>query len=293
LSDEHVIQLADLSGKEREYVVSRDNLNEEAREVANERNKLNEEVGLLVEKAKKLQVERDECNGKVSELKEKRKELEREVQTAEEAFDKYLSSVQEKVEEKTERRGPPIRILKQRLKSAEWKLQTTVMSKQQENSLVDEIENIQVNLDNALKNLSEYEKKQQFENQVNFMQNKLRRLQGKFRALIRKSQKYHNDMVELWKFVDSKKKEADEKHKQFLVKKDDADEVHEKLQTIRKNSRQLRGKIHESKKKRKFERDKMVKDLVEEKTKVAYAKFKEGGRLTMEEFTLLVEKGLL
>ena len=98
-------------------------------------------------------------------------------------------------------------------------------------------------------------------------------------------------MINLWKDVDAKKKEADEKHREFIEKKTAADKVHEEIQQIRGDTKSLREKVHDSRRQRQHEKEQVVKEHREEKTKLAYNKFKEGDRLTMEEFTLLVEKG--
>jgi uncharacterized coiled-coil DUF342 family protein len=293
VSEENVLQLAELSKKEQDLVTSRDQMNQEARALANERNGLNKEVTDLVEKAKVAQQTRDECNKDVAELKTKKEEAEAEVDKAQKEVDALGPIKKEEVKPKKVRRGPPIRVLKQRLKAAEWRLQTTVMTRDQEKALVDEIENLQASLDDARENLSEHERRMQIENNLQRAYNRLDRIQSRYRTLVRKSQKYHIDMINLWKDVDTKKKEADEKHREFIEKKTAADKVHEEIQRIRGDTKSLREKVHDSRRQRQHAKEQVVKELREEKTKLAYTKFKEGDRLTMEEFTLLVEKGLL
>jgi uncharacterized coiled-coil DUF342 family protein len=293
LSEENVLQLAELSKKEQELITSRDTLNQEARSLANERNAMNKEVTELVEKAKTAQHTRDECNKDVAELKTKKEEAEAQVEKAQKEVDALGPIKKEEEKPQKVRRGPPIRVLKQRLKAAEWRLQTTVMTRDSEKALVEEIETLQATLDDARDNLSEHERRMQIENNLRRAYNNLDRVQSRYRTLVRKSQKYHIDMINLWKDVDTKKKEADEKHREFIEKKTSADTVHGEIQSIRGDTKSLRDKVHDSRRQRQHEKEQVVKELREEKTKLAYGKFKEGERLTMEEFTLLVEKGLL
>ena len=198
-----MLQLAELSNKEQDLISSRDTLNQEARSLANERNALNKEVTELVEKAKKAQQTRDECNKDVAELKTKKEEVESDVEKAQKGVE-ALGPIKEGEEKPRERRrGPPIRVLKQNLKAAEWRLQTTVMTRDSEKALVEEIEQLQAALDDARENLSEHERRMQVENQVRRAYIRLDRVNMRYRSLVRKSQKYHIDMINLWKEVNS------------------------------------------------------------------------------------------
>ena len=72
MSDDIVLELADLSRAESEYQQQRDSLNMEASEAATKRNMLNEKVAELIEKAKEFQTLRDSANENVSVIKEKK-----------------------------------------------------------------------------------------------------------------------------------------------------------------------------------------------------------------------------
>ena len=129
---------------------------------------------------------------------------------------------------------------------------------------------------------------------------KLRRIESKqqhlynqMRHAVKESQEFHVLMTQSWKDVEAKKKEADKVHKEYLEAKEKADLVHKELQETRDEIKKIRGTMYESRRKKEIERQKFIKERLEQKAKVAYDKLKDGGKLTMEEFTILVEKGLL
>ena len=291
MSDDIVLELAELSRLESDYQNKRDALNAEASKAANLRNERNEEVANLIQAAKQYQQARDESNKKVSELKQKKKQIEVSITKAEEER-KVLEQEPEETLNVPQIKTP-LHVLRREIKGIEWKLQTTVLPIHQEKQLVDRVAELSEKYELAKKSLGHKEKLRRNENEIQYLQSKLRQLHGRIRRTVKESQNQHTKMIDIWKQVDTKKKEADQAHQEFLTIKQNADVEHKKLLEIRTEIRKNRSALYTSRKRRDQEKQKFIQDQLEAKTKVAYDKFKEGGKLSMEEFTILVEKGLI
>ncbi|MHA1838507.1 MAG: coiled-coil protein [Candidatus Ranarchaeia archaeon] len=291
MSDDIVLNLAELSRLENDQQKRRDALNAEASKAAALRNERNEEVAMLIESAKQHQQSRDECNKKVSELKEKKVHLEKSI----EKVKNELQALEQEPEDNTNlpRIRTPIHVLRREIKALEWKIQTSVLPIKQEKQLVERVADLSEKFEIAKKSLGRKEKTRRLERDLQRLQSKLRQLHGRIRRTVKESQKHHTAMIDIWKQVDSKKKEADQAHQTFLGIKEQADLEHRKLLEIREEIRNLKASIYTTRRRKEQEKQRYIKEQLEAKTKIAYDKFKEGGKLSMEEFTILVEKGLI
>ena len=100
-------------------------------------------------------------------------------------------------------------------------------------------------------------------------------------------------MIEAYAEVDNLRKQADEVHRRYLETRREADETHKRYIEARQEDGKLRKELGEAKIRQRVEKLQALEERLEQKTSTALEKFKRGERLTMEEFSLLMKRGLL
>jgi len=290
------VQIADLYKAVNERRKKRDQYNEQTRELMRESKQLHEERAKLIEQAKSEQKKRDEMNSKVREYKECRKELNEEIKKARERLNE-LKQERNELEDNSPSRIPTKRLMKE-LKDSEWIIQTTVMSLDKERELVNKIAKLEAQL----------EDKTTAQNKINEFQSKIIEEAASFEALkaklehshqqvidyAKKAQEHHDQMEKLFLKAKELEKNADELYKQYLEVKKLADGEHQKAVQIYEKIDMLKKEINDLKKTEEEEKQRQIDVKLEEKEKVAVQKLKEKRKkLTMEEFRILVEKGLI
>ena len=93
--------------------------------------------------------------------------------------------------------------------------------------------------------------------------------------------------------VNSIRKLEREHQKLFLENKKIADSFHRDFLSKVSEKNELRNQLKDFKQKVRKEMREKLKTDVEESTQKAYAKYEKGENLSMDEFRLLVEKGLI
>lgn len=286
-----MIRIAELNRLESELQKRRDSLNSDAGKAAAIRNEKNEEVAKLIESAKAFQSKRDQCNKKVSELKEKKKAIESNLAKLTAEFEDIQKEPD--IPEEVPKLRVPIHVLRKEIKAIEWRLQTSVLPIHQEKQLVDKVANLSEQYEVARKSLGHQERLKRNRREFERLESRLRQIHGRIRRTVKESQNQHTQMIDIWNEVDTKKKEADSAHQQFLEIKSQADTEHKKLLEAREEIRKSRSSLYSTRREKEKEKERFIQEQLEVKTKVAYDKFKDGGKLSMEEFTILVEKGLI
>ncbi|MFW9830474.1 MAG: hypothetical protein ACFFD8_01665, partial [Candidatus Thorarchaeota archaeon] len=109
----------------------------------------------------------------------------------------------------------------------------------------------------------------------------------------RLSQEENQLMIDAYAEVDALRKRADEAHRQYLETRREADETHRRYIEAKQENGRLRKELGEVRVRRRVEKLQAMEERLEEKTSHALEKFKRGERLTMEEFSLLMQRGLL
>ena len=89
------------------------------------------------------------------------------------------------------------------------------------------------------------------------------------------------------------RKQANEYHKQFLENKKKADTHHKDFLSKVSEKNEARTKLKEFQQKVRKEMQEKIKVNLEENTKKAFEKYEKGDNLSLEEFRLLVEKGMI
>jgi len=290
------VQIANQYTLVNEHRKKRDQYNEKTRELMRESIQLREERVKFIEQAKNEQKKRDEMNSKVREYKEQRKELNEEIKKARERLNE-LKQGRNELEDNSPSKSPTKRLMRE-LKDSEWIIQTTVMSLDKERELVKKIAKLEAQL----------EEKTTAQNKINEFQSKIieeaaslgaikAKLEHSHQKVIdyaKKAQEHHDQMEKLFLKAKEFEKRADELYKQFLEVKKLADDEHKKAVKIYEKIDMLKKEINDLKKTEEEEKQRRIDVKLEEKEKVAVQKLKEKRKkLTMEEFRILVEKGLI
>ncbi len=290
------VQIANLYTLVNEHRKKRDQYNEKTRELMRESKQLREERVKFIEQAKNEQKKRDEMNSKVREYKEQRKELNEEIKKARERLNE-LKQGRNELEDNNPSKIPTKRLMRE-LKDSEWIIQTTVMSLDKERELVNKIAKLEAQLEEkttAQNKINEFQSKIIEEAaSLGAIKAKLDQSHQKVIDYAKKAQEHHDQMEKLFSKAKEFEKRADELYKQFLEVKKLADDEHQKVVKIYEKIDILKKEINDLKKSEEEEKQRRIDVKLEEKEKVAVQKLKEKRKkLTMEEFRILVEKGLI
>jgi uncharacterized coiled-coil DUF342 family protein len=243
------------------------------------REKLNEQIKRTRSNALSLKKERDALNRKVKEFKEQSNCcicLLSEKKLEEKQVREKIQILFEKLPSKT------FATLQTKADSIEWKIQTTSFSVEQERKLVDQRKKleIQLNLYRKLKRLKKTYLKIREERTC--IETKYYLYKKKKGEAAQKSRKIHELLIEKIKVAQQIKAEADETHSSFVGTKENIQSIQKKLLKVFHQHEQL-------KKKRENENEKRRATLRAKLEKQAEQKFKNGKKITWEEFKLLGE----
>ncbi|MHA1212971.1 MAG: coiled-coil protein [Candidatus Heimdallarchaeota archaeon] len=288
--DQLIIRLSELEKQASELRTKRDKLNTEAREKADRRDELNKKMAELIAKVKEHQTSRDDENTKVQDFKVKREEVRKNLAEAKKEVDQIKET-----EELEPLPKPPVpeKVLRRNLKQLEWKIQTEILPTDEEKRLVQEIAILQEQLEEAegFKTL-----RQERNARFSTYEGLKAEMNHFHKAVIRtakSSQRHHHEMTKLFAEIDEIRKEADQCHKDFIETKKIADETHKKFIEIIKGKEKHQKSLHSIKQKARVDHFREVKETIEARAAKALEKYKNGKKLSLEEFSMLVERGLV
>jgi uncharacterized coiled-coil DUF342 family protein len=250
-----------------------------------ERDALNEEVGRISAEIKKLKAKRDSLNAEVKGLKTKRDELRNEAAKKRETLSKLLEQARG-ISEQLRGNMSDIATQIQRL---EWYIQTNPLSTQAERNLIAKIGALEANLakHKGLKNVRESLLRLKIE--VGALRIQAQTTHEELTRIASESEKTHAAMQALVKVLVEKKKEADQKHANFL---EQSKQRHEAVSTLKSDllrMEQIRLEIAKTKTSSKFEKAEKVKSKYKA---AANEKLRTGGKLSLEEFQALMGDSL-
>ena len=288
--DQLIIKLSELEKQASDLRVKRDKLNGEAREKADRRDELNKKMAELIAKVKEHQTSRDEENEKVQDFKVKREVVRKNLAEAKKEVDQIKEN-----EELEPLPKPPVpeKVLRRNLKQLEWKIQTEILPTDEERRLVTEIADLQEKLEEAegIRAL-----RQERNARFSTFEGLKAEMNHYHKAVIRTakaSQKHHHEMAQLFTEIDEIRKEADQCHKDFIETKKIADETHKKFIEIIKGKEKYQKELQGIKQKARVDHFREVKETIEARAEEALNKYKDGKKLSLEEFSMLVERGLV
>ncbi len=264
----------------------RDELNEKTREWVEKRDSLNAKVRELVDQAAKHREARDQLNVKVREAKEER-----------DKWNKLVNELNEKVtkikKENLPKNGPPVSKLKKELKNLEFKQMTSVLTKEKEQELIDQMGQLQAQIKEREK---AYDQNEEVKNAIKELREAKDNAEGHHRDVsdcAEKAQAEHDAMIELYEQADSLRKEADGAQESFIANKLNADEEHKKhienIRQVHDYDKIIAGMRQKARKAKKKDDEASAKEEAEK----IFDRFKAGEKLSTEDLMALQKSGYL
>ncbi len=284
---EATLELVDLKNKFKLIRSRAYFYNEEARKFVDLRNTLNRKVTRLLKDSKAAKRKRNDLNQKVLELKKER-------DTVRKQLDALFEELNGKNPEVKQNHGKnSYGQIKRQIHQTEWILQTKNLSPSEEKTLMDRIDELESKLSKLKDANKVFVDRKNLKTDIELTKTQLKILSDKVYKLSQESQIHHNKMVELLNLVDNEvRKGADDAHQKFLDAKKKADEFYSKSEILLPRIKEITRELGEFQNMKNVKMDK-VKIVVENRVDKAVEKFKSGKRLTLEEFTLLVNRGML
>jgi uncharacterized coiled-coil DUF342 family protein len=265
---------------------ARDELNEKTREWVEKRDTLNAKVRELVDQAAKHREARDQLNVKVRESKEQR-----------DKWNKLVNELNEKVtkikKDNLPKNGPPVSKLKKELKSLEFKQMTSVLSKDKEQELIDQMGQLQAQIKEREK---AYDQNEEVKNGIKELRDAKDQAEAHHRAVsdsAEKAQAEHDAMIALYEQADALRKEADSAQESFIANKVNADDEHKKhienIRQVHDYDKIIAGMRQKARKAKKKDEEVSAKEEAEK----IFDKFKSGEKLSTEDLMALQKSGYL
>jgi len=279
-----------LRNAEKKYqmlIQKRDELNEAARVVKEERDMLNAKKKELLEEMKKLKELRNKAVEEMRKHKELRNQLQ---QQAKELIQ------QKRKNKKGIIRSLPLKVeeLKADIQMLEYKQETTPLSKEEEDRIIDNIRKLKVEYERLKKEL---EKQKLTEIDLSDKEKAIDELFKKADAeheqvqkCYQESQKYHEKFIKVFEEVAALINEANKKHEEYMEIKKSANEVHRKVVemrakiiSIKKESRRRREEAKKILEEQNLRAKKMLYDekKLEEHTEAALDALKQGEKVAL------------
>jgi phosphoserine phosphatase len=244
----------------------RDQMNENTKTFRQERDELNQKLKDTLQIALDKRNERDEINKQVRENKDLRNECNEELKKVEwSSGKKEISNIQAEINK------------------IDKTIQTKVLDIRKENELVKRVSDL-------TKQLKKIQSDEEDEKTAEQLKEKSEMYHQKVVELSDKAQVVHEEMIDYFNQIDGIREEADAKHQDFINSRKAATAKHEevkaKLSEIKKVNKcmdQAKSKSRGRKSENKRDDDTKEKEAAEE----IFQKFKDGKKLTTDEFLLL------
>ncbi|MBI0583857.1 MAG: phosphoserine phosphatase [Methanomassiliicoccus sp.] len=265
---------------------ARDELNEKTREWVEKRDTLNAKVRELVDQAAKHRESRDQLNVKVRESKEQR-----------DKWNKVVNELNEKVtqikKDNLPKMGPPVSKLKKELKNLEFKQMTSVLSKEKEQELIEQMGQLQAQIKDREK---AYDQNEEVKNAIKELRDAKEQAESHHRSVsesAEKAQSEHDAMIALYEQADSLRKEADGAQESFIANKVNADDEHKKhienIRQVHDYDKIIAGMRQKARKAKKKDDEASAKEEAEK----IFDKLKAGEKLSTEDLMALQKSGYL
>ena len=268
----------------------RDRLNEQTKDWVRKRDDLNAQARELIDEANTHKAKRNDLNQEVREIKVQRDLWNRKVnETAE--------TLARKKRDKEPRKGPPIRLLKKRLKDLELQQQTSALTLTKEKELIDQIRALNAEIQAIEKELEGDSEIKAMMAEASEAREKAEFYHTKVEELAVQSQKEHDTMMEIYDRSDAIRKEADKAQENFIKCKVQADEEHQKhiemIKQVHDYDKMLSGLRHRDSAPTEEEVEHGEIKSDRDEAKDIYEKFKRGEKLSTEDIMLLQNSGYL
>jgi len=183
------------------------------------------------------------------------------------------------------------KLARKKFEDLEWKIQTTRLSPAEEKALIEEIRELEKQLVIHRRSETKRQRANEEGSEIEQLRAKADVIYSQLKEAFNELRRERETAAELYKRIDKLRADADNNHKKFIEAKTNADNVHQsfvgtlgQIKILEKELKEYDGKIHEG----------IIRKGLEfkhELGRVAEGKLKNGGKLTFEEFKVLMEMG--
>ncbi len=257
----------------------------ENRVLVERRNSLRERVGELRFEVKKIRDERNTVNEEIRKLRNILADLRKEYQEKLNALRELKREVRERLRAKPNMDKESI---EKEISDIDWRIQTSIMSLEEENKLVKRVQSLE-------NQLMFYRKLEAMENEIASLGNEIKRIKDEIASCkneiaekIEKNRELRKRMTEYFGEIDKLRAEANKLHETYLENKEKLSSLRLKYVELLAKVTAIKKMIREEEEERKAEALAALKEKIE---KEALEKLKRGEKLSFEEFKILIEQG--
>ena len=289
--DEKRETLTTLRLRRKELIDRLHELNNKRNELRSQRDKKNKEARELFDEARVCKEKRDQINEEVQVRKQMRDILREDADKIGKRIVELGSQMKNMGVPKNRRVGDRIRRLERQLET------TPFLTKEMEKQTLTQLEELS----------SEFEKLEQFKDlrsEFREIQTKLRHMQTEIKTyhtsvttLAQESQIHQEKMLEATKGAKKIKEEADESHAEVIALSATISGIRKELDgltgEVKKLSNELGAEIQAARRARKTEAKRVREQRLDSKAEEILVRYKDGESLTLDEFKVLMERGLI
>ena len=266
---------AELKTVSEEAKDKRNQLNAEASKYAAERNELNNKTKELITAAQDIKIKRDEVNINVSKYKTLRDETN--------AKSNELFAKADSLRKDSNLGGPSIKEIRKQIDNLEFEQQTHVLTPKKEKEIVTKIKELEDEYAEKKRQLDENSELKSILDEAQVIRDEASEYHNQLAVYAAQAQEFHEQMITAFKEADKVRAESDASHKNFIRAQEAADEQHKIFIEAQKEIREIDKESGKAKKKEKDPKAKVEKEENEKGAKELFDKFKDGGKLTMED----------
>lgn len=264
----------------------RNELNAKASTHSSKRNELNKNAKELIEVAQRHKHERDEHNGEVRNLKTQRDELNIRTNAVQTKFD----ALQKEHNIGGDQSLPSI---KKELEALEYRQMTQVLTPEQEKDLVKTITTLMTQYTTQKAKIDGNAEIKGLMEESELLRNQASDFHANVTVAAELAQSAHDKMLESFKKSDAIRAESDVEHRKFIEAQEEADKHHQQYIKLQKEIRELDRVLRDSSKDSRAGKRYLERAEINKSAEDLLARFKEGGKLSNDDFLILQRSNLL
>ncbi len=266
---------------------NRDDANREARKWIEIRTAGLDHLKKFREEIKNLREKRDTLNEEVQKLKNLREQA----KSKRNEKQKEISVLEEKMRPLIKNKpAGDITDIQKEIEEIDWKIQTALISSNEEKYLVDQVKTLETHL-LIYRQLQKTGKRiAELKAEKRSLSEEARLHHEKLSELAKQSQKLHEEMINMTKEIHNIQNEANNAHKKYLEAKQHSHLIHQKYVESLSQIKSLEQGIRRTEEEKKAEIELGMREKLKQKS---LEKLKRGEKLAWAEFQILTEEGLV
>ncbi|MHA1302377.1 MAG: coiled-coil protein [Candidatus Heimdallarchaeaceae archaeon] len=291
--DDFIVKLGRLEDQIKQLQFKRNEHNSLMKSSIKARNDYNRQVSTYLKKAKEYEEKRNKLNEEVQNLKEKRKELQQILSVKKKDLDHLIETESSVNKRNLNKQRYKMKTINEQIQKIEWNLQTQILNPEKEKELIQQAEKLSSQLNAIMETIKLSKQQAKLWKEVSTIQKEINQIHTAIIEMAKESQVFHKLMNQHYAKVNETRKIANKYHKDFIRHKKEGDIFHRELLAKYSEKNKIKEKLGKLKR---IVREKHKKELqknLEKNVKEAFKKYQNGVNLTLDEFRLLVDRGLI